>query len=396
MVHHLVGFHVSCLIHFVIKDEFDYDISPYSGADETLSNGSVSEDFISQTLPTVYSPTPSIPTISSPQSATSIQPGYFEVYRVCPIRPIDASSSSATFPSFSFAAPTTDPGQSPQSFKINVPILKDTLQLKHIDDPKSEDASSPPHSSAKTLISCRQKEGVVHPPVSRKQSHASCNSWFFWLFCFVFGFACGFRVQFMSVHSSPPLLTLWLFAAVKSGGYYMFEDLDTDEVDLEHKHRASLIPDPEGNEIRNLAKSKGFTAVSYYHRFTIDYNWRISSFALACSKVKMFQMRQLFPQRLPMLENRARIHRLSRLSVPSIIRMIRNQLQPLHFRPLLRILIFPTCLRWLPSLPVNYLLQKQNRKRNLLRNLFNKKMSNILMMRMKYPRKLTWKKLPIG
>lgn len=42
----------------------------------------------------------------------------------------------------------------------------------------------------------------------------------------------------------------------------MFEDFDTEFVDLNGKTRESLIPDPEGNEIRNLAKSKGFTAVS--------------------------------------------------------------------------------------------------------------------------------------
>lgn len=41
----------------------------------------------------------------------------------------------------------------------------------------------------------------------------------------------------------------------------MFEELDTDEVDLNYRCRESLIPDPEGDEIRNLAKSKGFTAV---------------------------------------------------------------------------------------------------------------------------------------
>ncbi|KAH7638906.1 piezo-type mechanosensitive ion channel component [Dermatophagoides farinae] len=48
--------------------------------------------------------------------------------------------------------------------------------------------------------------------------------------------------------------------AVKSGGYYMFEEGDTDVCDLNSKTRESLIPDPEGDEIRNIAKSKGFTA----------------------------------------------------------------------------------------------------------------------------------------
>lgn len=44
----------------------------------------------------------------------------------------------------------------------------------------------------------------------------------------------------------------------------MFEDFDSEYVDLNQKTRESLIPDPEGNEIRNLAKSKGFTAVRFY------------------------------------------------------------------------------------------------------------------------------------
>ncbi|UXI19495.1 hypothetical protein NH340_JMT05437 [Sarcoptes scabiei] len=48
--------------------------------------------------------------------------------------------------------------------------------------------------------------------------------------------------------------------AVKSGGYYMFDDKETDVCDLSYNTRESLIPDPEGREIKNIAKSKGFTA----------------------------------------------------------------------------------------------------------------------------------------
>ncbi|OTF73595.1 hypothetical protein BLA29_008365, partial [Euroglyphus maynei] len=40
----------------------------------------------------------------------------------------------------------------------------------------------------------------------------------------------------------------------------MFEESDTEVCDLNYKTRESLIPDPEGDEIRNIAKSKGFTA----------------------------------------------------------------------------------------------------------------------------------------
>ena len=50
----------------------------------------------------------------------------------------------------------------------------------------------------------------------------------------------------------------------------MFDDFESDSVDLNHgKERESKIPDPEGNEMRNMAKSKGFTAVSCFSFFSI-------------------------------------------------------------------------------------------------------------------------------
>lgn len=42
----------------------------------------------------------------------------------------------------------------------------------------------------------------------------------------------------------------------------MFEDQEAEMVELNARTRESLIPDPEGKEMHNLAKSKGFTAVS--------------------------------------------------------------------------------------------------------------------------------------
>ena len=43
----------------------------------------------------------------------------------------------------------------------------------------------------------------------------------------------------------------------------MFEDFESDACDLNQgKDKESKIPDPEGKEMRNMAKSKGFTAVS--------------------------------------------------------------------------------------------------------------------------------------
>ncbi len=41
----------------------------------------------------------------------------------------------------------------------------------------------------------------------------------------------------------------------------MFDETDSEIVDLNEKPRQSLIPDPEGDEMRNIAKLKGFTAV---------------------------------------------------------------------------------------------------------------------------------------
>lgn len=50
----------------------------------------------------------------------------------------------------------------------------------------------------------------------------------------------------------------------------MFDDTDSEVVDLTEKPRQSLIPDPEGDEMRKIAKVHGFTAVSitFKHRET--------------------------------------------------------------------------------------------------------------------------------
>ena len=49
---------------------------------------------------------------------------------------------------------------------------------------------------------------------------------------------------------------------MRSGGYYMFDETESEIVDLNEKPRQSLIPDPEGDEMRKIAKVHGFTAVS--------------------------------------------------------------------------------------------------------------------------------------
>lgn len=42
----------------------------------------------------------------------------------------------------------------------------------------------------------------------------------------------------------------------------MFDDPDSELVDLDEKPRRSLIPDPTGEELNKLAKAKGLTSVS--------------------------------------------------------------------------------------------------------------------------------------
>ena len=83
----------------------DYDISAYTVGplvDETFSQVSSSGDYeLSSVLPTVFSPTPSWPTTVSPQSAATLAPAYYEIYKVSSLRMIDDSSSS-TIPSFTF------------------------------------------------------------------------------------------------------------------------------------------------------------------------------------------------------------------------------------------------------------------------------------------------------
>ena len=88
-------------------------ISPYSTADDgSLAAHSPAPGFddgssLPHTLPTVYSPTPSLPTILSPSSAASAADGkgYLEVYRLPNIKHIDdPCSSPPTMPSMSFAS----------------------------------------------------------------------------------------------------------------------------------------------------------------------------------------------------------------------------------------------------------------------------------------------------
>lgn len=132
--------------------------------DETLSQATEPDDLLSQTLPTVYSPTPSIPTITSPQSATTLQPGYFEIYHVQPIKSIDASSSSNTFASFSFASTHIDQTKNLTVKKLATNIINN----------KSDHSSSPSNSNLQVSPTFSQKIANKFQ-LTRKLSHASCN-----------------------------------------------------------------------------------------------------------------------------------------------------------------------------------------------------------------------------
>ena len=197
---------------------------------------------------------------------------------MCPIRSIDASSStSAMIPSFSFSSPTDMMSNAPLSnvYRGGGGDGAGVSGLKPLTgDDQVSDSSSIFVTSTRTQVSVRNRSSDQRYMERSKRrlsfvSHASCNIQFSFRFWF-FLFACGSLfcmlcfLLFYSILFFHTNLLLFLSLAVKSGGYYMFEDFDTEPVELNHKVRESLIPDPEGNEIRHLAKSKGFTAVSFY------------------------------------------------------------------------------------------------------------------------------------
>lgn len=99
--------------------------------------------------------------------------------------------------------------------------------------------------------------------------------------------------KFISVNFFRELIGfLFTYLAVKSGGYYMFEELDTEVCDLNYNTRESLIPDPEGDEIKNLAKSKGLSAVDFVFRIIFFVNFFcLFSFAPKYLKVNLISLK---------------------------------------------------------------------------------------------------------
>ena len=164
-------------------------MSPYSTAEGSLTHTPETEEPLSHTLPTVYSPTPSLPTIVSPQSAMSSQPGYLEVYKVAPIRSIDARSSTVTFPDFSLKSsssvgedfPVFSPTPTPTPIPYpNMGSLFTGLRVAAVTTEGFSDVSSVFQSSTRTQIPqrvVRETPSRVHS-FKRKastRSHGSCN-----------------------------------------------------------------------------------------------------------------------------------------------------------------------------------------------------------------------------
>jgi hypothetical protein len=57
------------------------------------------------------------------------------------------------------------------------------------------------------------------------------------------------------------ILFTFLFIAVKSGDYYMFDEPDSESINLVEKSHESQVPDPVGEELDKLASIRGLTAV---------------------------------------------------------------------------------------------------------------------------------------
>ncbi len=159
-------------------------MSPYSTAEGTLSHTPETEEPLSHTLPTVYSPTPSLPTIISPQSATSPQPGYLEVYKVGPIRSIDARSSTVTFPSISLKSSPTEESlavYSPPPYPyMGSLFMSSGLRFTTATIEVRSESSSIFQSSTRTQVPQRIAHEIpsrVHSfkRKSSTRSHGSCN-----------------------------------------------------------------------------------------------------------------------------------------------------------------------------------------------------------------------------
>ncbi|RWS27983.1 piezo-type mechanosensitive ion channel component-like protein, partial [Leptotrombidium deliense] len=212
-----------------ICKDYGYDLSPcYSTAEATVLHTPETEHPLSSTLPSIFSPTPSLPTAASPSSAVSPAKclGYVETFKV-PLRQSDPLSSETTAPSISpCSSPLDDTCYSP------TPCSPLPMRTKISKEPTSLQLSTEMRILSRPSFKIHQKPSR---PVSAISS-------------------------FHRKHSSSASVEASHGSSVRSGDYHMFEDPDAEEIDLERKPRKSLIPDPVGDELKKIANVRGLTA----------------------------------------------------------------------------------------------------------------------------------------
>ncbi|XP_074605429.1 piezo type mechanosensitive ion channel component isoform X3 [Brevipalpus obovatus] len=196
------------------------------------------------TLPTVYSPTPSIPSMMSPSSAASHAEGkgYLEVYRV-PYSPryIDTQSTIQTGPSFSSrSSPFDEISLAHQPYSSSHPHTQPLATGQYA--MTSETGHIPPLPPAErippeTAIMSRPSFRVHRKPSKPLSRFPSIR-------------------RRVSIQSS---LEASHGSSVKSGDYYMFDDPDSEEIDLCEREVKNHVPDPVGEELDRLAAVHGVT-----------------------------------------------------------------------------------------------------------------------------------------
>lgn len=155
-------------------------MSPYYSDGETYPHSP--EETLPSTLPTVYSPTPSLPTMASPSSAATEAEGkgYLEIYKV-PYTPkyIDAQSSVPTAPSFSTRSSPFDEAPIMHSYAQSITTDSATLPSGDAFSPETAIVSRPsfrvhrkPSRPLSRLPSMRRR---VSLQTSLEASHGSCN-----------------------------------------------------------------------------------------------------------------------------------------------------------------------------------------------------------------------------
>ncbi|RWS08455.1 Piezo-type mechanosensitive ion channel component 2-like protein, partial [Dinothrombium tinctorium] len=213
------------------QDDYVYDLSPcYSTAEATMLHTPEAEEHpLCSTLPSIFSPTPSLPTALSPSSAASPAEGkgYLEIFKI-PLRHIDEGSSVKTAQS-----------ASPRSSPVDETPFYSPAMCSPV-DPPSDPFKMHSNAQLNAEFSITSRPSFrLHQKPSRPVSRIA---------------------SFRRKPSSNTSMAASHGSSVRSGDYHMFEDPDAEEIDLEKKPRKSLIPDPVGDELKRIANAKGLTA----------------------------------------------------------------------------------------------------------------------------------------